>query len=159
MYRKYKGLTLGEQSYTIITGTNIQKVQMKLITTNSIRQYGFFYPELSYTTVGILLNTHNELGPYAREKQYGDKIEEKLREIGLFYEREVKISDSGNIADFILDRKIILELKTERFITKEHYFQVQRYLQATNLNLGILVNFRNKYIKPIRIVKINNYKF
>jgi len=31
---------------------------------------------------------------------------------------------------------------------------VQRYLQTANLKLGLLVNFRNRYLKPVRIVKI-----
>ena len=40
-------------------------------------------------------------------------------------------------------------------ITKEDYFQTQRYLQNLNIKLGLPVNFRDKYIKPIRIIKID----
>ena len=36
------------------------------------------YPELSYVINGILFSTHNELGCFAREKQYGDVIERKF---------------------------------------------------------------------------------
>ena len=52
------------------------------------------HPELSYTITGILFDVHNELGQYAREKQYGDLIEKKLKEIEVSYKREVPISDS-----------------------------------------------------------------
>jgi hypothetical protein len=45
-------------------------------------------------------------------------------------------------------------MKTKRFLTKEDYFQTQRYLQESQLLLGILVNFRNKYIKPSRVLKV-----
>lgn len=111
------------------------------------------YPELSYFLVGILFSSHNELGPYAREKQYGDLIENKLKESKVVYKREFKIADSGNILDFLIDNKIILEIKSTRTITREHYRQIQNYLQSTGFKLGILVNFRNRYLKPIRVLK------
>jgi len=112
------------------------------------------YPKLSYLITGICFKAHNELGRYAREKQYGNAIEEELKEIKLPYKRELKILKTGNTIDFLIDNKIILELKTTPFVLKEDYYQVQRYLQATNIKLALLVNFRNRYLKPIRIVKI-----
>lgn len=118
----------------------------------------FLYPDLSYKLNGILMEVLKELGPYSREKQYGDLLEKKLKEYQIAYEREVRIGDSGNIADFIIDGKIILELKTTPFLIKEHYEQVKRYLYQTDLKLGILVNFRNKQIFPKRILNINNLR-
>lgn len=115
------------------------------------------HPELSYTITGILFDVHNELGQYAREKQYGDLIEKKLKEIEMSYKREIPISDSGNILDFIIDNKIVLELKAARILTKENYRQIQNYLQQTNIKLGLLVNFRNKYLKPARVIRIDSY--
>ena len=111
------------------------------------------YPDLSYTLVGILFSTHNELGPFAREKQYNDLIEDKLKEAKVLYKREYKISESGNILDFMIDNKIVLETKSTRVITKEHYRQIQNYLQITGLKLGILVNFGNRYVKSIRVLR------
>ncbi len=120
--------------------------------TNKIHEK-VLYPELSYILVGILFSVHNEIGPYAREKQYNDLIEIKLKESKIPYKREFKISESGNILDFLIDDKIILEAKSTRIITKEHYRQIQNYLQATGIRLGILVNFSNRYVKPIRVLK------
>ncbi|OGM60396.1 hypothetical protein A3A75_04040 [Candidatus Woesebacteria bacterium RIFCSPLOWO2_01_FULL_39_10] len=120
------------------------------------------YQELSYTLVGILFSVHNELGQYAREKQYCDLIEDKLRLVKIPYKREFKIANSGNTVDFLVEDKIILETKSKRILTKEDYFQLQRYLQESKIKLGLLVNFRNKYIKPVRIVRIdtdNKYKY
>ena len=127
-----------------------------LIMDNSDRKNNkIIYPDLSYKITGILFDVHNELGQYAREKQYGDLLEKKLKEIKLSYKRELPISDSGNILDFIIDDKIILELKSIVAINRDNYRQVQNYLQVTNLKLGLLVNFRTKYLKPIRIVRID----
>ncbi len=116
------------------------------------------YKDLSYAVTGVLFSTHNELGPYAREKQYGDVTERIFKEKHIAYEREKKIGDSGNTLDFIVDGKIGLELKAKRILTKEDYYQTQRYLQETRLKLAFLVNFRDKLIKPKRIVRIENWK-
>ncbi len=127
--------------------TNTKSVSSKVI-----------YPNLSYDLVGIFLEAHKELGLYGREKQYADIIEEKLKNRKIAYKRELAISNSGNILDFLIEEKIILELKAKRALTPEDYRQVQHYLQETQMRLGYLVNFREKIIKPIRIVRIDNVK-
>jgi GxxExxY protein len=113
------------------------------------------YPELSYLINGICFEAHNKLGRYAREKQYGNFVEEKLRELKIPYEREYRIDKAGNTVDFLIDNKLILELKAKRFIFKEDLYQMQRYLQSSGKKLGLIVNFRNRYLKPWRVVRID----
>ena len=60
-----------------------------------------------------------------------------------------------NIVDFLIEDKILLELKAKRIISKEDYYQVRRYLESLNLKLGLLVNFRDRYLKPKRILNSN----
>lgn len=122
-----------------------QKVSVKVI-----------YPELSYKLVGILYEVHKELGMYAREKQYGDFIEKRFKESKLPYEREISISNTGNILDFLVEDKIVLELKSVREISKECYRQLQNYLQQSGIKLEILVNFRTPHLRPTRIIRVDN---
>ena len=117
------------------------------------------YPELSYQVIGILFKVHNELGRYCNEKQYGDAIERHLKELGLKYKRELVLERSfesegmgRNRIDFLVDDKIILELKAKRIIEREDYFQMRRYLFSGKKKLGILVNFQQKYIAPKRVL-------
>ncbi len=72
------------------------------------------------------------------------------------YDREFPIGNTGNIIDFVIDKKIVLELKATRTIINDHFRQIQNYLQQSNFKLGILVNFRQKYLKPARVIRIDN---
>ena len=62
----------------------------------------------------------------------------------------------GNIADFIVDSKIVVDMKAKKFITKDDYFQMQRYLKASNFELGLIINFRAPHLKPKRVLNPNN---
>ena len=117
------------------------------------------YPELSYKITGILFAVHNELGRFYNEEQYADAIEGYLKNLKMDYEREKTLPISfkdeikgRNRIDFLIEDKVILELKTKRLLTRDDYYQTKRYLAALNKKLGLLVNFRDKYIKPRRIL-------
>lgn len=119
---------------------------------------GLLFANLTFQINGVLFATHNELGPYAREKQYSDVATMIFAEKSIKFIKEIQVGDSGNRLDGIVDDKVLLEFKAKRIITKDDYYQTQRYLQETGLKPGILVNFRDKYIKPKRIVRIENWK-
>lgn len=112
------------------------------------------YPELSYKINGCCFAVQNELGPFAREKQYGDLLERKLQEVGLLYCRELRTAQHGNVVDFIVDNKIVIELKAKRALLPEDFRQIQNYLQASGVKLGLLINFRGRYLNIERILKL-----
>ena len=113
------------------------------------------FKNLSYSVVGLCFEAHNELGKYCKEKQYGDALEKKLKEAHIKYKRELIFPGTRNIIDFLIEDKIILELKAKETINKDDYYQVQRYLQMLKIKLGILINFRSQYLRPKRIVRID----
>lgn len=122
--------------------------------THKSRTVELLYPELSYDLVGLCYATHNEIGGFAREKQYADAFERKLRTACIKFEREFPIGDTGNTVDFFREGKIILEFKAKRFLTPEDFVQTQRYLQTTGIKLGIVVNFGARYVRSERVILI-----
>ncbi|MBU0647254.1 GxxExxY protein [Patescibacteria group bacterium] len=117
------------------------------------------YKEFSYKITGLLFKAHNDLGRYKNEKQYADYFETLLNKNKIKYKRECHLNQSFEgekegrcICDFVVDDKIVIEFKTVKFLSREDYFQIKRYLSCSNLRLGILVNFRQNYITPKRIL-------
>lgn len=131
------------------TGTDLQ------MTTNKIHLEHVLYPALSFEIVGACFDVHNELGRFAREKQYGNLLATKLSDRSLKYRRELQLCDSGNIVDFLIEEKIILELKTARVLTRDYFRQVQNYLQFAKVDLGLLVNFSEVSLQPRRVIRID----
>ena len=117
------------------------------------------YPQESYKITGVFYASHNELGRSCNEKQYCDKIEDHFKALGIKFEREKILPPSfesevpgRNRVDFVVEGKIAIEIKSKRVLTREDYYQLKRYLQASGLKLGLLVNFRDRYIRPKRVL-------
>jgi len=120
------------------------------------------YPKFSYRVVRILYDVYNELGFGYQEKYYQKAIAIAFDKDKIKYKEQVKVSikynDSsiGNyFLDFLLDDKVILEIKRGNYFSKKNIEQVYAYLVATNLKLGIIANFTSSGIKNKRIVNIN----
>lgn len=116
------------------------------------------HPELSYKITGLCFKTQKELGRFCRERQYADFFEKLLRENNIGSQREFEIknlnqeSPLGNRVDFLIENIVLVDFKAKNYITKNDYFQMQRYLRGANLKLGIVVNFREAHLKPKRVV-------
>lgn len=90
-----------------------------------------------------------------QKKQFADLLETKIIGKGWNYRREERIAESGNIIDFIIQDKVIIEVKSKPFLLKTDYYQLQRYLHSTQIKLGILVNFREQHLNPKRVLLAN----
>lgn len=117
------------------------------------------HKDLSYIINGLLYEIHNEVGRFASEKQICDLIENKLKENSLAYQREFVLptiyvgeAPGRHRVDFLIENKIVLEIKYRNFLKREDYEQVRRYLKMLNLALGVLVNFRENRLHPKRIL-------
>lgn len=117
------------------------------------------YKDLSYQLNGLCYKVHNQFGRFSKERQYADALEILLTKTGIAYKREYEVPFRvegklvrGNRVDFLIDGKIILEVKSKPVITRDDYFQVQRYLHASGFHLGIIVNFGTVYLRPKRVL-------
>jgi len=123
------------------------------------------HPDISYKVNGILFKVRKELGRFRNEKQYCDAIEGYLKKDSVPYEREKILAISfesesprRNKVDFLIDDKIVLEVKSKPFITKEDYNQTMRYLCSLDKKLAILVNMRRYYIQPKRVLNSKGHE-
>ncbi len=115
--------------------------------------------ELSYKIMGILFSVHNALGNRYQEKYYQRAIEEGLKEEKLRFKRElsVDLEYKGKkigkyFLDFLIEDKVILEIKAVDNLKPKDFKQVLAYLTANNIELGILVNFRTDKLTFRRIL-------
>ena len=106
-----------------------------------------------------MMNVFNELGNGFLEKVYQEALAIEFQNNGIPYEREARIPvyyknvklQQEYIADFICYDNIIVEVKAISELTGSHKAQVINYLKATNLQVGLLVNFGASKIKVERL--------
>ena len=117
------------------------------------------YQDLCFRLNGIFYEIQNNLGNACSEKQYQDALEFKLKSNDLKYEREkdllFKLKEgniSGNRADFIIDNKVVIDLKAKKYITRDDFKQMIRYLRAGNYKLGLIVNLGGSKVEIKRVV-------
>ena len=106
------------------------------------------YAELSHAIVGAAIEVHRHLGPGKLESTYQSALDEELTLRGIAHRGQVPIAlrykgrDVGSfVLDFIVEDKVVLELKAVERQHAVHKAQVLSYLHATTLRLGLLINF------------------
>lgn len=113
---------------------------------------------------GAALEVHKRLGCGFLEKVYQDALEIEFQLRGIPYEREKHITieykgktiDHDYFADFVCYGKVIVELKAVRELHDVHKAQVMNYLRATDLPVGLLINFGEQSLRDHRLVNWNS---
>lgn len=126
-----------------------------------------FYKELSYKVQGVIFEVRKMYGPGHKEKVYCNAIEELLQRDKINYLREKSINIYSPISgkkigsyrpDFIINNKILLEIKAVEIVPKNFIDQIYSYLRTSNYELGIFVNFRSQNLYIKRIIYTNDKK-
>jgi GxxExxY protein len=123
------------------------------------------FKELSYQIVGAAMEVHNQLGSGFLESVYQKALAHELRLRGIAFEEQVHlpVTYKGEllgdyIADIVVDRKIVLELKAVSAITEAHKAQAIHYLAATGHELAIILNFGESKLKQERAVRHHSFE-
>lgn len=117
------------------------------------------HKDLSYTIIGAAMEVHNELHPGLHEKLYEKALMLELESKGLSVstQKQFPVIYKGTpigvlIPDLIVNNSVIVETKVVDEFHPSHYAQLKGYLKITNLQLGILLNFKNQSLQHDRYV-------
>jgi len=124
--------------------------QIEQINTDSMTEK-YFHNELTNTIIKAFYNVYNELGFGFLENVYQNALYFELRNNQLKVEAQkaIKVYYQNQLvgnykADLIVNDTVILELKAVDFLLEEHELQLINYLKATNIEIGLLLNFGKK---------------
>ena len=111
--------------------------------------------DIAYMVIGAAIEVHKNLGPGLLESAYQNCLMRELDLSGIDYETEapIALSYKGEIienacrADFFVEGKVLVELKTVDRLNDKHKAQLLTYLRLANRKLGLLINFNEILIK------------
>jgi GxxExxY protein len=115
---------------------------------------------LSYTINGAAIEVHRVLGPGYLEVVYQKALMHELALRGINAKRELQLSITYKgaevgyyVADFVVENKIIIEVKAITKLINAHKAQAINYLTATGFDLALLINFGEASLVSERIIR------
>ena len=118
------------------------------------------HKEITRSVIGAAMEVHRQLGSGFLESVYEHALSLEFDSRQIAFERQAPITvqykqkQIGEYrADFLVDEKIILEIKATTALVSEHYAQALHYLAATGLRLALLLNFGAKSLEFKRIIR------
>ncbi len=119
----------------------------------------FIEADLSNRIIGCCIQVHRVLGPGFLEKVYEEALAIELGRAGLRYERQKLITiyyDDAPVGehrlDFVVESRVVLELKTCKEFADVHFAVARSYLKATKVSLALVVNFARPKLEVRRVV-------
>lgn len=98
---------------------------------------------------------HTELGPGLLESVYERCLQYELSALGYQALNQVPVAmnykelrfDEGFRLDLVVNRKVVVEVKSAESLAPVHFAQTLTYLRMSKMKLGLLINFNNKLLK------------
>lgn len=119
------------------------------------------YKDITEKIIGASFEVHNFLGNGFQEVIYQRALAYEMQKSGLTFAREIEqyifykdLKDpiGSRRADFVVEGKILVELKAIIQLEEVHWAQVLNYLKAYKLEVGLLLNFGSKSLTFKRFV-------
>ena len=118
------------------------------------------HEELSYKIIGVLYKVYNILGPGFQEKYYQRAIKKVLEKENIPFFEQVRVNFDINgveigkyYIDFVIDHKIVLEIKSKNYFSIKDIKQVLGYLKKAKIEVGLLIAFSTEGLKIKRILR------
>jgi GxxExxY protein len=110
---------------------------------------------VSNRVIGLTIKVHRTVGPGLLEQVYEDCLGFELARAGLRFERQVKLPliyegirfERAYRADLILEKSVLLEVKSIENILPVHESQILTYLRLSGCRIGLLLNFNTQLQK------------
>lgn len=106
------------------------------------------YKDLTYKIIGAAFTVHKTLGPVHKEIIYQKALAAELTSLGISFKREVSLpvtykDEKVGIyqPDFIVEDKVVIEIKAVEFLPPSSKTQLSYYLKGTKYKIGLLLNF------------------
>jgi GxxExxY protein len=111
--------------------------------------------QLSNRVIGAAIRVHKEIGPGNLERACESCLAFELAEDGLRVDRQVPLPltykghrlDAGYRIDLLVERALIVEVKSIERLERIHHAQLLHYLKHAKLKLGLLINFNVKWLR------------
>lgn len=129
-----------------------------------MKSENYKHSDITDKIIKCFYKVYNTLGYGFLEKVYENAMFLELKNLDLFVEKQKQIivyyeneKVGEYFADLIVSESVIIELKAAESLCEEHEFQLINYLKATEIEVGLLLNF-GKYPELKRKVFSNNTK-
>lgn len=118
------------------------------------------YKDLTFAVIGAAMEVHRVLGPGFLEAVYQAAMQRELSLRDISCKRQVELPVRykdiwvGNyLADFIIEDKLIVEIKAVSNFNSQHQAQAMHYLAATGCRLALLINFGTGSLEHRRVIR------
>ena len=115
--------------------------------------------ELTHQVIGLCFDIYNRLGYGHREKIYQSALEELFKQNKISFQKElycpIKFGEKNigkYFLDFLVENKLVIELKIAEDFYQKYFLQVINYLKANKLKLGLIILITKDGVRVKRII-------